>query len=309
MTDDSTRKSEVIQSGLPVPPPRIIKIHGATKDTVRELADKHGIDYELLPTPRACSSERTPPTATHPSTTSSSYSTSESTRYYRSSREYYYYDTTDDWLCWCWLCLPSRRSYYRRSYGYDRDAYQKSRNNSGACGGSSSDCDSSSDDAAGVIAIIALLLLVGVVIALLPEIIAISAVVIGLLESVVILLFDVVTLGIFHDELTRTRIAVYEASEEQMKAFYKDLASKKALPDIPGLHTSGYMWLRVGAFLLIPSLIGLALAFFFGSENRIWYWIPASMAGFSLLCIVLGYLAILKKSSQVKRATNLQIWW
>ncbi len=301
------------QSTFIPPPPRIIKIHGATKDTVRQLADKYEIDYEFLPTPRPCSSQKSfqqsAPSPSQDTTTSSGYGTSpRRSKYYRSSRDYYYYDPVDEWLCWCWLCLPNQRSHYR-SYGYDREEYKRSKGDGCSWSDTSGDCDSSSDDTAGVIAILALFALVGLVLLLLPQIITISIVVIGLVESVVILLFDIVTLGIFHDELSRVRIAVYEASEEQMRSFYKDLAAQKALPDVPGLNSSGFMWLRVGAFLLLPSLIGIGLAFLLEATNRFWYWFPASIAGFSLACIVFGYLAILRKSNQVKKAEKLEIWW
>jgi hypothetical protein len=265
----------------------LFTVYGVTKGELDELLKKHNIEVDYVDTPGVCKSDEAvsqyefeEQRNRRTKTDSSSYGSS-----------YYYSDPTAN-ICCYYTCFP-------RPYGCGSSHYSSGRGH----GSNSCDCadsDNDSDSLGGLIVILILIAIIGFLILAAPTIAAVGLVVLDLIMALALLLFNILTLGIYKDDLSRTRIKIRKATTDDITRFTYDLASKKGLPKIPGYWSSGYLFIRYGALFFITGLILLIIALVYQSETKIYYFLPVSVTIMSIGAFIVGHWLINRKVEEVK---------
>lgn len=265
----------------------LVTFYGVGGKELHELLTKHDISYQVAEMPGLCKEDKA----------LNEYQAQQEERKKevggRTSGGYYHDDPYTTGYCAYYCCFPSRRY---RSY--------HSRRSDSACGGSS-DCDcndsgSDSDDAAGLVILVFLVVLVALLILFAPQIAIVGAIFVEFAISLVLLVFNVITLGLFRKQLSRTRVRIRSASKEKLDDFMRDLISVGGLPRMPGYWTSGFMLVRYGAIFFVLGLVTVTVAYFIPHDTKAIYAIPATVVGLSVLAFGTGYWAIRRKLAEVK---------
>lgn len=277
----------------------LVTIYGVTKKDLDELLTKHNITVDHAEMPGLCSpdemltqgelrrQEQTPQSQQSSSTHSSS-----------GGSYYYYNDPVDDFCCY-YACYPRRR--YR--------AYSPTANTACCATNSSNtntncDCNDSGSDndfAAIFLVIILLIAIIAIIVFFGPSLVAASLVGLELLISGVLLLFNILTLGIYRDDLSRNRIRIRKAAHDDLNNFLIEIVEKKGLPKMPGYWTQGFILLRYGAVFFVVGLITLIGMFFIDISSAKIYLIPAGVIVISLVVFFTGNYLINKKIHEVKQ--------
>lgn len=273
----------------------LITVYGVTKKELDELLAKHNITADHAEMPGLCTKdEMISETEMRRQEQAPQQNKNQNQNYTGSGSSYYYYDDPATDLCCYYGCYPRRRYY----------AY--SGNNAVCCAPSSSnsncDCNDSgsdSDDFAAIAVILLVIAAIAILIIFAPTIAAFSLIALEGLMSFAILLFNIVTLGIFRDDLSRNRIRIRHANHDDLNNFLVDVVSKRGLPRMPGYWTQGFIMIRYGAVFLISGVILLVAMFTIGGVNK-YLALPTAIIIISLVGFIVGHFMIRNKVSEVR---------
>ncbi|MHA1983734.1 MAG: hypothetical protein ACW967_05235 [Candidatus Hodarchaeales archaeon] len=212
------------------------------------------------------------------------------------TRERGYYDSpasqSDD-SCFC--------AYYY-CYGYNCGSYRR-RSRSGCSSRGNNDC-SGSDGGSGeaIVILLVIIVLVALIIIFLPEIVAVTVIGIELGLAVIVAIFDLITFGVFRNRFYRTSIHFHsEMNTGQEKDFIRNVVQNGGLPKnyLPEYQTIGFTIFRWGAYLFVPSMIGVLLIVLFNPTNRFIYYTPIIAIVLSVLMIFIGTITIKSRTDAV----------
>ena len=274
----------------------LVTIYGVTKGDLQHLLEKNEIIADFTEMPNLCTSDemltqgelrRQEQGITNNQKVNSGY-----------NNDYYYYsDPTGD-ICCYYACMPRRRYHSYSSHTSSSCCNSSSGSSSGGC-----DCDDNGSDN-DAFAIIAVILLVIALIALLfiagPALATAGLVILDIAISLVLLLFNFLTLGIYKDDLSRHRIRIRQAKPENLDNLLQDLLDKRGLPKMPGYWTVGFTMIRYGAIFFMVGLLFVLLMFGLQPAEKKLYTIPASLIVFSLITFFSGHFLINKKINELK---------
>ena len=272
----------------------LVTIYGVTRKDLDELLAKNNITADHAEMPGLCTKDEMITEAEIRRQEQSSQK--EANRDYSSSGSSYYYysDPTTD-ICCYYACYPRRR-YYAYSGSNAVCCSPNSSNSNCDCNDSGSD----SDDFAAIAVILLVIAAIALIIIFAPTIAAFSFILIEGLMSVLLLLFNIVTLGMFRDDLSRNRIRIKYANHDELNNFLLDLVNKRGLPRMPGYWTQGFIMIRYGAVFLMSGIILLIAMFIIGGASR-YLLIPTGIIVISLAGFLLGHYLINNKVSEVRR--------
>jgi len=167
---------------------------------------------------------------------------------------------------------------------------------------SGANCDAGSDSAGALMIFIIVIALFLLLIFLAPYIGPMIALGIELGLAFLLALFDILTFGLFRKKFKR--VLVYfptPPSDNQLRSFIIDVASMGGLPRryLSSYYTNGFLLLRTGAYLFIPSLIATFLVLLLPPENGFLFRMPIVTFIISILCIWFGNYFINRKTAEV----------
>ena len=199
----------------------LVTIYGITRKDLDGLLTKHNITADRAEMPGLCTKDEMI-TESEMRRKEQSPQKKQNQNYSGSGSSYYYYDDPTTELCCYYGCYPRRRYY----------AY--SGTNSVCCGTSSSnsncDCNDSgsdSDDLAAFAVILLVIAAIALIIIFAPTIVAFGFILVEGLMSVILLLFNIITLGVFRDDLSRNRIRIRHANHDELNNFLLDVVNKR----------------------------------------------------------------------------------
>lgn len=278
----------------------LVTIYGVTKKDLDAILTKNNIQVDKVAMPGLCTPDEmlTQSQARRQEADARSGGGGGGSYSGTGSGSYYYNDPAGDYCCY-YCCMP--RPYYGRSSGCSSSSTRTR--------GSSSDCDcsdsGSDNDAFAIIAVILLLIaVIGVLIFLGPELIAAGVLIINIAISVVLLLFNILTLGIYRDDLSRQRLRILKADQKNLDTFMKDIVAKQGLPRMPGYWSQGFIMMRYGALFTMAGLVIIIGMYFTEVQTGRIYLIPAVIIVGSLLLFFGGNYAKNKKIAEVKRTLD-----
>lgn len=274
----------------------LVTIYGVTKKDLDELLTKHNITADHAEMPGLCTKdEMITESEMRRQEQAPQQNKNQNQNYTGSGSSYYYYDDPATDLCCYYGCYPRRRYY----------AY--SGNNAVCCAPSSSnsncDCNDSgsdSDDFAAIAVILLVIAAIAILILFAPAIAGFVLVGLEVLISFIILLFNVVTLGIFRADLSRNRIRIKHANHDDLNNFLADVVNKQGLPRMPGYWTQGFIMMRYGAVFLMSGIIVLIAMFAIAGQTK-YLALPIAMIIISLVGFILGHHLIRSKAGEVRR--------
>ena len=274
----------------------LVTIYGVTKKDLDGLLQKHNIQVLHVEMPGLCRPDEMLTEGEMRRQEQTPAMNSQNTDYSNTRSSYYYYqDPTTD-LCCYYACYPRTRY---RSYSTSNTACCASNSSNTNC--DCNDTNSDNDDFAIFAIILLLIAAIGVLIFFGPSIIAAGLVLIEFAISGILLLFNILTLGIYRDDLSRSRIRIQHASHADLNNFLLDILDHHGLPKMPGYWTEGFVLLRYGATFFITGLILLVGMFFIDVSSAKAYIIPAVVIIASLLGFFFGEYLIKRKISEVKQ--------
>ena len=264
----------------------IFTVYGVTKKELVEIIDKNHLTVDYLPTPGVCKSNRSlSQYELENQKDARNKPGGQPSGAYGSS--YYYSDPTAD-ICCYYSCMP--RPY---SCGSGSSTGRGSQN-------SGCDSDNDSDGLGALVVILIVIALIGLIIMASPAIIAAGLVILDIAIALALLFFNVLTLGIYKDDLSRIRIRIREATTKDINNFTYDLASHKGLPKIPGYWTVGYSFIRYGALFFIAGIILTLVTLISQPESKTYYYLPVSITIISIIAFMFGHLLINRKVDEIK---------
>ncbi len=276
----------------------LVTIYGVTRKDLDQLLTKHNLTVDHAEMPGLCTKDEMISQSEmrrQEQTPKQNQNQNQNRNYSGSGSSYYYYDDPSTDICCYYGCYPRRRYY----------AYSGS--NSTCCGPSSSnsncDCNDSgsdSDDFAAIAVILLVIAAIALLIFMGPSIIAFSAIALEGLMSVIILLFNIVTLGVFRDDLSRNRIRIRQANHDDLNNFLLDIVNKRGLPRMPGYWTQGFIMIRYGAVFLMSGIILFIAVIAIGGINK-YLALPTGIIVISLAGFLLGEYLIKTKVAEVRR--------
>lgn len=209
---------------------------------------------------------------------------------------YQSYDLDSGFCCY-YVCLPDLMCSPRRS--------KKRRTSS--CDGGGSNCDAGGGDDCGgagiLIVLFAVVAIIALLIALAPAALALTVVVADLFLAGLIFLFDLLTLGIFHRYLTRTRVFI-DADEDTMAKIFYDVARFGGLPRVRGFWSEGFTSVRYGAVGTIVGIVVAIITYLLEPSTRWWYMIPVSIIVISIVLLYTGTYNVKKRRQEVMQAVS-----
>ena len=275
----------------------LVTIYGVTRKDLDELLAKHNITADRAEMPGLCTKDEmiTQSEIRRQEQTPKTPQKGQDRGYSGSGSSYYYYsDPTTD-LCCYYGCYPRRR-YYAYSGNNAVCCAPSSSNSSCDCNDSGSD----SDDFAAFAVILLVIAAIALLIIFAPTIAAFSLIALEGLMSVILLLFNIVTLGVFRDDLSRNRIRIKHANHDDLNNFLLDVVNKRGLPRMPGYWTQGFIMIRYGAVFLMSGIILLIAMFVIGGVNK-YLALPTGIIIISLIGFLLGHYFINTKVADVRR--------
>lgn len=210
---------------------------------------------------------------------------------------YQSYDLDSGFCCY-YVCLPD----------FTCAPTRKKRRRTSDCGGGGGDCDCDSNDGdcggAGILIVLfAVVAIIALLIAVAPAAFALGVVVVDLLLAVLVFLFDILTLGIFHRYLTRTRVFI-DADEDTIAKIFYDVARIGGLPRTRGFWSEGFTGVRYGAVGTIIGIVVAIITYLLEPSTRWWYMIPASVLIVSVVLIYTGTYNVKKRRQEVMGAIS-----
>ena len=274
----------------------LVTIYGVTRKDLDGLLTKHNITVDHAEMPGLCTrDEMISQSEMRRQEQAPKQGQNQNQNYSGSGSSYYYYDDPTTDICCYYGCYPRRRYY----------AYSGS--NSTCCGSSSSnsncDCNDSgsdSDDLAAIAVILLVIAAIAILIIFAPTIAAFSLIALEGLMSLIIFLFNIVTLGVFRDDLSRNRIRIRQANPDDLNNFLTEVVNKRGLPRMPGYWTQGFIMIRYGAVFLMTGVILFIAMFAIGGANK-YLALPTAIVVISLVGFLVGHYLINAKVAEVRR--------
>ena len=167
---------------------------------------------------------------------------------------------------------------------------------------SGTNCDTGSDSSGALVIFIIVLALFLLLIFLAPYIGPMIVLGIELGMAFLLLLFNILTFGLFRKKFKRILVYFPTApSTEQLEKIIIDVASKGGLPRRyhSDYYTNGFLILRTGAYLFIPSLIATILVLLLPPENGFLFRLPIVTFIISIVSVWLGNYMIDRKALQI----------
>jgi len=261
-----------------------LTFHGVKYEEIDRVCQANGISCEKRAIPRYCANkEQKEKHATE--------------RY--SGTMYSAYDLDAEFCCY-YTCIPDC-TYSRRRRS--------------TCGGTSSGCencgdcsDTDSDDCGGAVGVIVLLMVIVAVIAFLiliaPAAVTLAVMGLDLLLAGIVMLFDLLTLGIFHRYLTRTRVFIQTEDDNLLAKIFYEVAMIGGLPRVKGFWSEGFISVRYGAIGTITGIVVAVVTFLIDPNSKWWYLIPVTVIAISILLLYTGTYNVRKRREEVMNAVG-----
>jgi hypothetical protein len=272
----------------------LVTIYGVTRKDLDDLLKKNNVIVEHTEMPGLCKQDEM---LTQAELRRGQQPTNSgvSNTYSGSSSSYYYNDPVDDFCCY-YGCYPRSR-YSSRSSSTVCCVSSSSSSNSDC------DCNDSGGESDAFAAIIVILLVVAIFSLLVfmgPSLIGVGIVIIDLAMGAILVLFNILTLAIYKDDLSRHRIKIKYAEQDDLNAFLLDLVHKRGVPRMHGYWTQGFIMIRYGAIFLMAGIAVLVTMLFMDLTTQKLFIIPTAMIGLSLLTFIMGHVLINRKISELK---------
>ncbi len=268
-----------------------IEFNGITANKLQEICDDRGITSEILP---LASRDTICPR--------------EDVRTFGDGTSYYLVEEScwhGYYFCGAFNCGRSSRVASRRTAMIQPKSSKKpgSGRTSNICesarcfeGGS---CDTGSDSSGAFIIFFLIIAIFMLLIFLAPVLGPLVALGIELGLAFMLVIFDLLTFGIFRKKFKRVLIYFPTSpSDEQLKHVIGDAATFGGLPRRfhPEYGTNGFWLLRTGAYLFLPSLVATLLVLWLQPTNGFLFRVPIVSLTFSILFVWFGNYIINRKA-------------